>query len=378
MVLFYLISISLLIVYLLFEFHNTKKITSSIPLKILVNGTRGKSTLVHMLYDILRLNGKNVFGKSTGDKPLLLFPDKNKKTIRRFSPTSIIENIKILKQISREETDAIVFECMALQSEPQYFLSKILSPTHIIITNILPDHQEVMGNSKYDNFKTMSQCIHHDSLVYLPDKLNQDLYKFSLHNHNFYPLSDLTSQLVCENIPRETINASWTLIDGFCSELKFNSNITKKVFESYWKKIDKDIKHTINNNGVSIFNFFSINDVKTTDAFLKYNLNENLNNSVFILNCRLDRPLRIKSFIDYINNSYANTEILFCGNGKKLAYHYLGNKKISRFVKCEDLFQIISDKNNVNKNFFCLGNYKGMEKFIADIKNSTLHHGEIK
>ena len=81
-----------------------------IPIRILVNGTRGKSTTVRLLYELFRLNGKIVFAKTTGDNPEILFPDGTKKTVRRFSPPSIIENIQILLRATRQQPDVFVME----------------------------------------------------------------------------------------------------------------------------------------------------------------------------------------------------------------------------------------------------------------------------
>jgi gamma-polyglutamate synthase len=81
----------------------------------LVNGTRGKSTIVKIIHEILRQNGTKVFAKTTGDQPLEHLSDGQTKIILRHAPASIIENIKILRRWVKESPEAIVMECMALQ-----------------------------------------------------------------------------------------------------------------------------------------------------------------------------------------------------------------------------------------------------------------------
>ena len=53
----------LFILYLLFEYYLLKMTLYKIPLRILVNGTRGKTTTVRILYNILRKSDINVFAK---------------------------------------------------------------------------------------------------------------------------------------------------------------------------------------------------------------------------------------------------------------------------------------------------------------------------
>jgi hypothetical protein len=318
-----------------------------------------------------------VLAKSTGDIPVLYLPDGNKKILKRFSPTSIIENIKILRSISKAKPEAIIFECMALQPETQNSLSKIIRPTHIVITNVLPDHQEVMGKSEKENFTSIFQSINNDSKIFLTNEIKQKFDKYLETDNNFQILPSIETDLDCMNIPPQTINESWTLINGLSSALDLNAQTTEEVFNSFWIKINNNIKFNAVNNKNIVYNFLSINDLETTDKFLKHNFNKNDYKVTFILNCRIDRPIRTINFVKYINSYYSNIEVWLCGIGKNLAYRHLSAKEKSYLSDYDDLYNLVKDNCELGKTYYSLGNHKGMEDFISMIKNSTLHNGEI-
>ena len=117
---------------------------AAIPIRIHVHGTRGKSTTVRYLYDELRARGFRVLAKTTGDQPEYNLPDGNTEPIRRFSPARITEHIRIFNKAAQLGVNALVVEGMALQRETVWFSQQILCPTHVVITNVRPDHAESM------------------------------------------------------------------------------------------------------------------------------------------------------------------------------------------------------------------------------------------
>ena len=47
----------------------------SIPLRVSISGTRGKTTLVRALASVLRESGRTVLAKTTGTQALMILPD---------------------------------------------------------------------------------------------------------------------------------------------------------------------------------------------------------------------------------------------------------------------------------------------------------------
>ncbi|MCP4969690.1 MAG: poly-gamma-glutamate synthase PgsB, partial [Arcobacter sp.] len=96
MITFYIVSIIVVLLYFLVEYTILHHVINSIPIRILVNGTKGKSTTVKIIFDILKGNGQKVFAKITGDNPILIDSNGDETIVKRFAPASIVENIRIL------------------------------------------------------------------------------------------------------------------------------------------------------------------------------------------------------------------------------------------------------------------------------------------
>ncbi|TGK25164.1 poly-gamma-glutamate synthase PgsB [Leptospira stimsonii] len=133
---------SLFVLFLVFEKWKHKNSLDSIPIRIHVNGTRGKSSVTRLIHSILSEAGWNVFAKTTGSAPNLLFPDRSEKRIFR-NKVSISEVISFLNFVSKRKAQAVVVECMAVHPHYQKDSERLLlKATHTVITNVRPDHGE--------------------------------------------------------------------------------------------------------------------------------------------------------------------------------------------------------------------------------------------
>jgi len=116
---------------------------SSLPLRILVTGTRGKSGLTALLCGLLHARGYAVWGKSTGTKALS-FEEGVWRDIRRTAPASVEEMRWWLREIP-SHVEAVVLENSAVHPELQPLAAQWLRPSAVLWTNALEDHQEIWG-----------------------------------------------------------------------------------------------------------------------------------------------------------------------------------------------------------------------------------------
>lgn len=114
--------------------------------RILITGSRGKSSLVRLLFAGLAAKGLNVRGRITGVLPRELSA-RGERRIVRNSPGHIGEMRWWLSQIP-SGTEAVVMENSAVHPELQPFAASWLRPTLIILTNAREDHQEVWGKGR--------------------------------------------------------------------------------------------------------------------------------------------------------------------------------------------------------------------------------------
>lgn len=117
-----------------------------IPIRILVNGTRGKSTVTRLIAAGLAESGLRVCAKTTGSAARLILPDLSEEPIRRRHGTTIMEHRWFVQRSVGLGAQAIVAECMAIQPETIWTLEHRLARSTIgVITNVRADHRDTMG-----------------------------------------------------------------------------------------------------------------------------------------------------------------------------------------------------------------------------------------
>jgi gamma-polyglutamate synthase len=135
-----------IVVYYVIEMRRHERMLASIPIRIHVNGTRGKSSVTRLITAGLRAGGIKTFGKTTGSAARMLHTDGSEEPVERLSSPNIREQLGIIRRASREGAEALVIECMAVRPDLQRIAEKrIVRATLGVITNVRPDHLEVMG-----------------------------------------------------------------------------------------------------------------------------------------------------------------------------------------------------------------------------------------
>ena len=136
------------VLYGIIEFALHQKRIYSIPIRIHVNGTRGKSSVTRLIGAALRQGGFKTITKVTGTYPRLILEDGTETAIYRKTGANIIEQLAVTRFASKRKADALVIECMAVQPQYQWITeTKMIHSTIGVITNVRMDHVEIMGYS---------------------------------------------------------------------------------------------------------------------------------------------------------------------------------------------------------------------------------------
>ncbi len=161
----------LLFFYFLGERLRLAKKRRAIPLRICISGIRGKSTLTRLIASSLREAGFAVLAKTTGSKPVLIFPDGQEKEIERRGLASILEQKILLGVATKLKVQALVAEMMSIQPECISAESrKILVPHILVITNVRLDHLDLMGKTREEIGLSLSSSIAPGSTVFIPQE----------------------------------------------------------------------------------------------------------------------------------------------------------------------------------------------------------------
>ncbi len=142
------------------------KNTNRIPIRIHVNGIRGKSTVTRLIGGVLREADLKTLTKTTGKMARIIDLDGSETPIIRKAKPNIREQIDIIDLSVKKRIDALVMECMAVQPELQKVAEvKMIQSTIGVITNVRTDHLDVMGPTLEDVAKSLCNSIPKNGIV---------------------------------------------------------------------------------------------------------------------------------------------------------------------------------------------------------------------
>ncbi|NQT34542.1 poly-gamma-glutamate synthase PgsB [bacterium] len=149
-----------------------------IPIRIHVNGSRGKSSVTRLIAAGLRAGGIRTVGKTTGTLPRILDPDGNDIAIKRHQQANIIEQVKMLSYIERYKPEALITECMAVLPEYQWICEKQMVRSTIgVITNCRLDHTNEMGKFREQISLSLANTCPRNGVLFTSEKTNLDVLK---------------------------------------------------------------------------------------------------------------------------------------------------------------------------------------------------------
>ncbi|MCI8319094.1 MAG: poly-gamma-glutamate synthase PgsB [Lachnospiraceae bacterium] len=141
-----------------------------IPIRIMVNGTRGKTSVTRLIAAILREAGIRTWAKTTGTQAAWILPDGSEQEYRKKRPVNIREQIPFIKKAKMDGAEAIVVECMALHPENQRMMAEeLVQPTIGVITNVRVDHVMEIGATEAQTVRTLALSIGKDTALVCDD-----------------------------------------------------------------------------------------------------------------------------------------------------------------------------------------------------------------
>tara|TARA_B100000674_G_scaffold469223_1_gene455839 strand:+ start:4281 stop:5444 length:1164 start_codon:yes stop_codon:yes gene_type:complete len=307
MVIILSILVLLILIFGLIEFRIHQNSLSKIPIRIHVNGSRGKSSVVRLIASGLRSGGIKTVAKTTGTSPRIIDEFGVDKYIHRLRSASIGEQISLIRHFSKIKPDALVIECMAVNPQYQWISEhKIVKSTIGVMTNVRPDHLDEMGISIDQITKSMSNTIPFNGILVtaegkqssilksIASERMSEFYKTSVNNIDNKDISNFEYLEHKENISLALEVCKLCGVDKSIA-LKGMSKCTPDPGAlTIWKM-------QFNKNVFEFINAFAANDPASTLKTWEL-VNERLNREKFaiFLNTRLDRQYRTIQLIDLI------------------------------------------------------------------------------
>lgn len=119
----------------------------SIPIRISVSGTRGKSGLTKMCEAEFRARGMSTMGKITGTDPVVIRNGETHPIVRpRRQGALFDENLREVSRWYGDGIDALIMENQAISPYTmRVFNARFCQPHYLLINNIRSDHRETLG-----------------------------------------------------------------------------------------------------------------------------------------------------------------------------------------------------------------------------------------
>lgn len=298
-----------LIIYGAIEYQLHQKNLKSIPIRIHINGTRGKSSVTRLVGAGLRAGGLKTITKVTGTYPRIILADGSEAIVHRKEKANILEQLDIIKFCSQQQADVLIIECMALQPIYQKITEhQMVKATHGIITNIRLDHLDVMGPTLDDVAKAICGTIPKKSKLFT----SEDRYLEFMQNI----AKKRKSKLIKSNVKTITNDdlKGFTYIEhkdnialalDICSEL----GVSKEIALPEMKRSIPDEgvlrRFTVNkhNKRIHFYNALAANDPESTIMIWDAIRNQSAKNEhfMFLLNTRQDRQDRAIRLVDMMS-----------------------------------------------------------------------------
>jgi len=147
-----------LVAYGVWENRSHLSALDKVPIRVHVNGTRGKSSVTRLIAAGLRGGGRRTFAKTTGTMARMILPDGSEVDVYRVGKPNIIEQTRIVRRAVECGAEILVIECMAVMPELQPIAElRLIRSTIGVITNARADHLDVMGPGVDDVARALAQ-----------------------------------------------------------------------------------------------------------------------------------------------------------------------------------------------------------------------------
>ena len=380
-----------------FEYHNHKKRLINIPLRIFVNGSRGKSTVTILISEVLKLAGYRVTARVTGTKAVHILDDGSEITIRRKVKPRIVEVLDTFKIAAERKSDAVVVECMALLPEYQNILSNsIVKPTHIIITNVREDHLDVMGPKLPNVAEAFGSTFNQNGIVVTADKECIPIFRkiADKRSAKIIYAGNITFRTEFAMELQETgFLENYQVVSALCEALEIPKETILSGLLSYVRGsgISNNFKIPFGKGYIRALNLFDVNDPDSTEMIIeKSRVNKNIP-LLIIYNHRADRVNRGVGFCRFFINKlkeYNIAGIVFVGECTLPLYRQMIKEgfPLGKLIRVKTLdkidefwFRILTDLDishyNISKE---LATVIGVGNIAGDAKKILKYWDEIK
>ncbi len=348
-----------------------------VPLRININGVRGKSTITRLTYSILREAGYKVVGKTTGTDARLLYWYQNEEVpiVRKPQGANIGEQREIISKTVESGAKAIVNECMAVNPDYQKVFQQDLLKANVgAIVNVMEDHMDVLGPTLDEVAESFVATIPNNGHLVVLKGHYEELFKKEAEKRNTEIIiadpSEVSEEYLKE-FPYLIFAENVAIALGISRVIGIDDDIAfRGMLKAPPDSGAVDIVSYVSNGTNNIFvNAFAANEPTSSKAILKKIEASGYENEskVLLLNCRSDRVDRTRQFVeDFLPN--VQFDALICtGKSTQMVTDFMKHRN-ETYINLEGKSNqdVLNEILNISRNvlLFCVGNIHGPGKTI--------------
>ena len=377
-----------LIILGLLEFRSHQLVLSSIPVRIHVNGTRGKSSVTRLIAAGLRAGGRRTFAKTTGTAPRVIDAEGIDRIIHRLRSPSIGEQVRLLKYFSAEKPDVVVMECMAVQPQYQWISEHQMVKSDIgVITNARPDHLDEMGPTDVDVVRSLCNSVPVDgTLITAEEKHKNILEEVAEQNGSEFMQSDegsiTDSELNKFSYIEHPQNIAIAL--DVCKKMGIKRDVALTGMHSVKPDLGALIVWKLKgeNGSLQFVNGMAANDPVSTLQIWKFVIDRypTTSGSAVFFNSRDDRPLRTNQMLELTFEEIKPEHFII--RGDKIAskinrlIHHSPDTKVQIFPLDDKIDSVSKSILDLPKDIlvFAIGNQVGEGQNILQILSESRYN----
>lgn len=366
---------------------------NKIPLRILVNGIRGKSTVTRLITGILKEAGYKVIGKTTGSAARMIYWDSDVDEIiyRRPEGPNISEQKSVAHKAAKKGADALVSECMAVNPDYQKALQEELVKANlVVIVNVLEDHMDVMGPTLDQIAEGFTNTIPYNGQLIIAQNEYVNYFKRVARRRKtkVYVAEDhLISEAYLRRFNYMVFPQNASLALAVSDALGIDR---QTAFRGMLKAHpDPGAAEVLSipsfGQGVFFINGFAVNDATSTLSMLdRINaLGYETNNATIIMNCRPDRVDRSIQFAEDVLPHMDVKKIIAMGQITQpvVDAYKRGDFMASEFINMEDMpvAEIMKElkRQEPNSVIFSVGNIHGDGEPLLEALEEVSEHTNL-
>ena len=371
------------------EFQYHLRSLDVIPLRIHVNGTRGKSSVTRLVAAGLREGGIRTFAKTTGTAPRVIDAEGKDRIIHRLRLPSIGEQVRLLNYFASEKPEAVVMECMAVQPQYQWIAEHQMVRSHIgVITNVRPDHLDEMGPTEDDVAYSLCNTIPLDGiLITAEDQKTNILEEVAESNGSDFILSDHSS-VTDDELDQFTYMEHPSNV-AVALDTCEKAGVSRDIALAGMHKVQPDVGALIAWNldvkekRLQFVNGMAANDPVSTLQIWKFVIGRYPadGGTCIFFNSREDRPLRTRQMIELTLEQIKPDHFII--RGDKVAstvkglVHHSPKTSVKVLGLDEPLINVVTHLEELPNDtlIYAIGNQVGAGQEILQLISEYRHHG---